>query len=294
MKRPAWTIAIAIALLMTGGVAQAADPTTADCLAATESAVTLGNAHKLRAERAQLLTCAAASCPVDIRKDCVGRVEAVNGQIPTLIFAAKDASGADVSAVKVTMDGEVLAERLEGTALSVDPGAHTFTFETAGQPLVTKTLTILQAQKDRRELVTFGTPTTAPGPSPLQPNGPEPTSSSSTAEGHGLGTQRTIGLVVGGIGVVGLGVGAAFGAIAMSQKADAQNACPSNPCLTQNGVNKWSNAATSAKVADVAFIVAGVGVVGAAVIWFTAPRSKGGPSTQVGVGPGVLQVKASW
>jgi hypothetical protein len=162
MKRPLLAVAVATAFALTAGAVQGADPSTAECLAATESSVKLGNDHKLRAERAQFLVCAAASCPTDIRKDCASQVESVSAQIPTIIFEAKDPSGADINAVKVTMDGEVLAERLEGTALSIDPGEHTFAFETAGQPPVTRKFTIQQAQKDRHERITFGTITPAP------------------------------------------------------------------------------------------------------------------------------------
>ena len=50
---------------------------------------------------------------------------------------------------------------------------------------------------------------------------------------------------------------------------------------------------TSAKIADVGFIVGGVGLVGGAVLWFTAP-SGSAAGTQVGLGPGVLQVKGTW
>jgi len=290
------TTALAAALVLVEGLAQAADPTTADCLGASDASLKLGNQHKLRAERAQLLVCAATSCPADIRKECVSRVDEVNAQVPTIIFAAKDPSGADLSAVEVTMDGEVLTERLEGTALSIDPGEHTFTFETAGQlPVATKYL-IQQAQKDRRELVTFGTPTTAPTPSTLQPNGPQPPySPPPMAEtGHGLGTQRILGIVAGSIGVVGLGLGAVFGVMAISQKNDAQSACPNNPCLTTDGVTKWNTAGSTGNVSTIGFIVGGVALAGGAVLWFTAPHSGGGASTQVGVGPGRLQVKGTW
>ncbi len=38
----------------------------------------------------------------------------------------------------------------------IDPGEHTFGFQVAGQADVTKTLLIQQAQKDRRELIPFG------------------------------------------------------------------------------------------------------------------------------------------
>src|SRR5438105_11962894 len=98
----------AAAALLCGATARADDPTTADCLGASEASLKLGNEHKLRAERAQLLVCATATCPADIRKECLARVDEVNAQIPTVVFSAKDPSGADLSAVKVTMDGETL------------------------------------------------------------------------------------------------------------------------------------------------------------------------------------------
>jgi hypothetical protein len=298
MKLRFVTSCAALLAVSVGGAARtahAADPTTADCLGASEAALKLGNDHKVRAERSQLLVCASASCPADIRKECASRVDEVNAQIPTIIFGAKDASGADLNAVKVTMDGEVVAERLEGTALSIDPGEHTFTFETANQPQLTKTFTIQEAQKERREVITFGAATTAPNP--LTPT-PQPTSAQPPPENppgaygnQGLGTQKILAIVAGGVGVVGLGIGTAFGVMAMSQKNDAQSACPGSQCATQAGVNKWNNAGSTGNVSTVGFVIGGLGVAGAAVLWFTAPTSA---STQVGLGPGMLQVKGTW
>ncbi len=286
MKRsPISPATIIAALLLAEGVATervalAADPTTADCLSASDASLKSGNQHKLRAERSQLLVCAASTCPADIRKDCVSRVDEVNRQIPTIIFAAKDAAGADLSAVKVTMDGEVLTERLEGTGLSIDPGEHAFTFDTAGQSPVTKTLLIQEAQKDRREVITFGTP--------------PPASPPANEQSPGMGTQKVLAIVAGGIGVVGLGLGTVFGVMAGSQKNAAQSACASNPCSTQDGANKWGTAVSTGNISTVGFIVGGVGVAGGAILWFTAPSSSSGASTQVGLGPGILQVKGTW
>jgi hypothetical protein len=301
MKRLPIASCVSLLALWIGGVdrtAHAAAPTTADCLGASEAALKSGNDHKVRAERSQLLVCASASCPADIRKECAKRVDEVNAQIPTIIFGAKDASGADVSTVKVTMDGEVLAGRLEGTALSIDPGEHTFTFETANQPRVTKTFTIQQAQKDRRELITFGVATTAP--SPLAPT-PRPIGDQALPEnppgtdGHqGLGTQKILAIVAGGIGVVGLGLGTAFGVMAISQKSDAQNTCAGSQCATLDGVNKWNKAGSTGNVSTIGFVIGGVGVAGAAALWVTAPGSRGGAGPQVGFGPGALQVKGTW
>jgi hypothetical protein len=269
----------------------AADPTTADCLAASEASLKAGNEHHLRADRSQLLVCSSTNCPADIRLEClecVRRVDEVNAAIPTIIFEAKDAAGNDLSAVKVTMDGEVLAERLEGSALSLDPGEHTFVFETAGQPPLEKKFVIRESQKDRREAIRFGGPAAAPVPGtpPVDyPQSPEPS--------HGLGTQKILGIVAAGVGVVGLGVGSAFGLIAMSKKSDAQKICP-DKCADESGVNAWSDAVSAGNVSTALFIVVGVGIAGAAVLWFTAPSSSGVASPQVGFGFGSVQVKGTW
>lgn len=298
--------ALVVAVLLFSSAAKAADPTTADCLAASDASLKSGNEHKLRAERGQLLICAAASCPSDIRKECLRRVDDVNASIPTVIFEAKDAAGNDLSAVKVTMDGELLAERLEGTALSIDPGEHTFVFETTGQSPLTKHFVIRESQKDRREAIAFGAAAatgTPPGggtpvlqaPVPAAPSappaGPLPDAPlPAPAETHGLGTQKVLGIVAAGVGVVGLGVGGAFGLLAMSKKNDAHNICP-NKCPTDAGVTAWHDAGTAANVSTALFIVGGVGLAAAAVLWFTAPSSS---STHVGVGPGGIQVKGTF
>ena len=81
----------------------------------------------------------------------------------------------------------------------------------------------------------------------------------------------------GSVGLVGLGLGAAFGGIALSDKSSAQAACPGTLCQTPDGVSKWSGAATSANVATAGFVIGGVGLVGAALLWFTAPKGRDRP-----------------
>src|ERR1019366_8465548 len=115
-----------------------------------------------------------------VRDACTKRLDELEKAQPTIIFRAKDASGQDVSAVKVTVDGRPLADKLDGTALPVDPGDHVFTFTTADQPPVTKTFVIGSGEKERREPVIFGgapasptpaqpTAAVAPTPQPLRP-----------------------------------------------------------------------------------------------------------------------------
>lgn len=258
--------------------ARAAEPSTTECLAASDASLKAGNEHKLRAERQQLLICAASSCPGEIRKECARRVEEVNSSIPTLVFQAKDPTGADLSDVKVTMDGDVLAEHLDGSALVVDPGQHTFTFETPGQPAVEKQLVVREGEKERAEPIQFGTPT-----------GDDVNHPTETAGSGGKKTQKVIAAVVAGVGVAGLGVGGAFGVIAMSRKDDAEKACP-NACKDKTGQDLWSNAKTAGTISTAGFIAGGVLLATGAVLWFTA-----GPShTQVGVGPGSVRLSGTF
>jgi hypothetical protein len=290
LLRPAVLAAWGVLLLC--GSARADGPSIAECLASSDASLKLGREHRLQEERAQLLVCASNACPDAIRNECIRRVDEVNSAIPTLIFEAEDAAGNDLSAVKVTMDGQVLVQSLDGTALSIDPGHHTFVLETQGQPPVQKELVLREAQKDRRETISFGPPPAPPSTSqPMARPEPVPAPPPPSEHGGGLGTQKILALVAGGIGVVGLGVGTAFGLVAISKKSTAQNECP-NLCATPDGVSKWSDAVSAANGATVGFVIAGVGLAGAAVLWFTAPR--GAMSTQVGLGPGALQVKGSW
>lgn len=310
---------LAIGLEAVGGLllpttAGAGSPTNAACIGANNSAIDLRNDHKLRAALAQLVVCAAATCRSDVRKECSRQADEVSAAIPTIVFEVKDGTGNSLRAVKVTMDGEVLAEKLDGTPLPVDPGDHAFTFEAEGQPPTRKSFIVPQGQKDRHEVVTFeppAPPPCAPGLERMAPSNecvkpPPPACAADTqwsepakqcipiAKNGGLGTQRILAIATGGIGVVGVGLGSAFGFAAMSKKSDAQNVCPAK-CETQAGVNKWSDAKAAAQLADVFFVVGGLGLVAGTALWWTAPASSPGEQhVQVGFGLGSLQMRSVW
>ena len=130
---PFFTVA-ALATLAVAPSAFAANPTVGDCLSATETSLKLRTDHKLRAARVQALTCSSASCPAEVREECLHRMGELNAAVPTVVFTVKTAAGDELAAVNVTMDGEAVADHLDGSALSLDPGSHQFTFDVAGQP----------------------------------------------------------------------------------------------------------------------------------------------------------------
>ncbi len=265
--------------------ARAADPSVSECLAASEASLKAANEHQLRAERRSLLVCAAPSCPSAVRKECMSRVERVSAAIPSIVFEAKDENGNDLSEVKVTMNGEVLAERLDGTAISIDPGSHTFVFETEGQTSVSKDLVVGEGVKERHEVVQFGVVATA------EQAATPPDSSAQASSSGGLGTQKVVAIVAAGVGAAGLITGGVFGVLALNKKQNAEQICPAE-CSGQEGVEAWSDAQTHGNVSTIAFAVGGAALAGGIILWFTAGSSKA--STAMAIGPGTVQLRGTW
>ena len=56
----------------------------------------------------------------------------VAAAIPTVVLGVRDARGQDVLSARASVDGVAVAHGLEGKPLEVDPGVHTFRFESAG------------------------------------------------------------------------------------------------------------------------------------------------------------------
>jgi hypothetical protein len=162
MRSPAATALAAVVLTCVPVLARA-DMTKEQCIEANGQGQELRHGNKLSAARAQLLRCADPSCPALVRDDCTKRLDEVERMQPTIVFVAKDGAGQDLTAVKVTVDGEPLTDKLDGSELRVDPGAHTFTFAVQGLKPVNKTLVLAPGEKDRRESIVVGAPAAPAG-----------------------------------------------------------------------------------------------------------------------------------
>ena len=275
MTRIAAIPLIVSAVTLFAPASRAADPTMADCLSASETSIKLRRDHHLREARQQLLECAALTCPVEVRSECERRVVAVNAAIPTLVFEAKDAAGNDLSAVTVTMDGKPLADRLEGTAISLDPGTHSFRFEAAGYAPSEKSFVLHEGEKDRRERIVFGAPPAGAHAAPPKGDGASPAAADRGSSSSSWGPLKTVGLVAGGAGIIGIGIGTAFGLMAASDKSnancDANGYCASGPL---------SDAHSHATVSTVGFVAGGVLLAAGVTLVIFGPRGAAG-SVQV-------------
>src|SRR6185295_6757604 len=156
-----------LALSIVGGSLLAQTATYADereqCASAAEQAQSLRDEGKYRRAREQMLICVRDVCPAAIKSDCGKWLDQVERDAPTVVFGAKD-SGKDITDVKVTMDGVVVTEHLDGKPQLVDAGEHTFKFERGGVTREEKVL-IRAAEKGRQVTVAFGAagPATPPG-----------------------------------------------------------------------------------------------------------------------------------
>jgi hypothetical protein len=266
---------LAASLLASPRSARADDTSLSACIAANESSIQLRSSHKLLQSREQSLACAADTCPALLRDACKKRLEQIAAAIPSIVFDAKDATGNDV-AVAVTIDGRP-AEAVQGIAVALDPGEHSFVFTAVGQRPVEKSFILREGEKGRREPVVIGTAPPKPAgdgvagpPGPLPPP-PAPLAGTSSS----WSGQRTVALVAGGTGLAGMAVGSVFGLMSRSSWSSSQSECPSSTNCPQHGqaVTDHDAASTQATISTVAFAAGGVALAAGAVLWVTAPRA---------------------
>lgn len=179
---------------------------------------------------------------------------------------------------KLEVDGEALSpsaanESPEG--LPLDPGARkvqavstakdTWTQTVDVQPGATVTVTPFKDALDRRARL-----------------------ASSSERG---GTQRTVAVAVGAVGLTGLVVGGVTGILSLTTHNEAVElggplgcADPSRPCTgpqaeAEKAADTWTRATTFGNVSTVAFIVGGVAAATAIVLYVTAPKGRAPAST---------------
>jgi hypothetical protein len=205
-----------------------------------------------------------------------------------------------VAGLVVKRDGEVVRDAQWGLQVAVDPGKHTFEASAPGKTTWTTTQDIQGA----------GTSTTvhvealADAPADAAPPGTTPQQGLPTTPAMETPPQsssplKTVGLVVGGVGVVGLVVGGIFGAEALSKNSSANNGnCGSsfggtNQC-NQTGVGLRSDAVSAGNVSTIAFIAGGVLAAGGATLWFVAPKAHVQAAPSVGTNGGGLLVRGEF
>jgi hypothetical protein len=145
----------------------------AACLEAASKGQTLRDAHQLVEARDALRVCAREGCPTVVQKDCAGWLEAVEKALPTVVLTAKDGAGADLVNVRVFIDGRALVTSLDGKAVPMNPGPHTFHFEALDGTSTDQQVLLPEGAQARSVAVVLGRPPQTPIV-PVAPTAPTP------------------------------------------------------------------------------------------------------------------------
>lgn len=220
------------------------------CAAAYEKVQIDRRDGHLRAAHENAALCSRASCPAVLQRDCLVWLRELEATLPSVVIEATGPNGRETLDVRVTCDGALLAERLDGRAMSIDPGPHTCRFETAGATM-TDSIVLHEGDQHRRWRVAF--PVSAPPP----PSRPEPAP-------H---RQRVpiAAYVLGGLGLAAVGAGTYFEIHGWNGKSEL-DAC--RPDCTRDLLDRTR---ADFIIGDIAI---GVGVVAiGAALWFAFLRS---------------------
>lgn len=216
------------------------------------------------------------------------RADALKSKLVTLTVDVPEENR--VEGLAVLRNGTPLGRALWGTAAPVDPGTHTITASAPGHQSWSSVAGVREGTPARVVVprLTKDVPTAPPAPAtPSIGFGADASSSARPAQASDRKGPPVLSYVAGGVGVIGLGVGALFGLQAISKKNDSEDDCDSENVCGDDGLALRDEAFDAAMVSNIGFGVGVAGLAAAAVIWLTAPVAESSS------GSGVLAVSAT-
>jgi hypothetical protein len=192
--------------------------------------------------------------------------------------------GAEITGL--TVDGRPISRDQWNVPFPIDPGSHELSFSASGHVTRTETVKVADTETVKVPVAPLEAGSSAPAApaaaAPAPAAAPTPTTASVASappptEGSHSHPLRIAGFVVGGLGVVGLGVGAGFGLHALSLQHDADSMCPGKRCTPQ-GTKDINDATSAANISTLGFVVGAVAVA-AGVVLVIDPFSSSASST---------------
>jgi hypothetical protein len=236
------------------------------CLQAAERGQALRAEGKLRAAREALRVAGAPSCPHVIRNDAMRWLDEIEQSMPTVVVKAT-ADGTDVSDAKLSVDGEVVAETLDGKSFPVDPGPRVFLLERADQRVTVRAV-VAEGEKNRRILMHLD----------AEPSGTRSPETATERSSLGASESRGVAIVppphegdrgrsppafayaLGALGIVSFGTFAFFGIHGTRHLSDLRDGCA--PACSDAEIASVKRDMTIADVSlGIAILSLGVGAV---------------------------------
>ena len=225
-------------------------------------------AGKLLESRTELRQCAAEACPALLQRDCVGWLDQLEPQIPSLTFRITIDGKARPEA-EVFIDGALANEPAMGQAVELDPGPHQLRVIVAGAAPFDERLMLNEGERYRTVEVALASP---PRPPP-ELHRPVP-----------LATY-----ILGGVAVAGAVSGGFWTAQSATLREELENTCA--PSCSEARVDELRQRAL---LADLSWGVSALSLVGAATFFLLRPELP--VDIDVALGPdggvGLLRIEA--
>lgn len=209
-------------------VDQAEQGAPPECGEALENGRRARSEGKLKAASELFSECSKLACGPAVTQECTNHYTALQRALPSVTLIAREGERR-LPEARVLDDGQLIAEKLDGRAVSVDPGPHVFEFQIAGKEPVTVHSYLAEGEKGKLVIAQFPEPqlpavveaqpapvASAPPLTPLPPSPPP---------------RRTIPVTVwifGGTGVAALAGGTVLRVLADREFKDLEKGCKPN------------------------------------------------------------------
>jgi hypothetical protein len=221
---------------------------------------------RLLAARSALQVCLDESCAPVLRGDCAGWLKEVETRTPSVVVEVVE-GGAPARDARLFVDGTLREAGVDGKAIELDPGTHTFRVEVASGPPVSAEALLHEGEKlkvvhlDVSPATKPGTPTKETVE--VRPALPSPTSTEEA--------RRPVPWGVYALGGLGLAAAAGFTTFAILGTAGKANDL--EPCKPNCSEGLISSVRQKYIVADVFLGVSVVALLAAGYLYVTRPRS---------------------
>jgi hypothetical protein len=213
---------------------------------------------KLIESRDAFRQCSATACPSEIIRDCLGWMEEVDKQIPSVSFAVT-ADGASRADAQVYIDDVLVLDKLSGRAMPVNPGPHRVRVVLPPFAPFEEQVVFTEGDKFRMVDVKFASPRATPDVAATTPG--------AAPEVEKARPVPVATYVFGGLGIAAALSGGAWGISNVALRSDMEEECSPNCSDRSIAVLKQR-----ALIADISWGVSIVSLATAATIYFLRPE----------------------
>jgi hypothetical protein len=261
---------------------QALAPASGTLLNLADCYEQLGHAAKAWSTFSKAAELARVTNKPDREQVALGRAAALAPRIVQLIVTPPQSP---TPGLEITIDGSKLPETEWRVPVALEPGPHTVGAMAPGRQAFRADLSTLSAGSS--------VPVRIPELAPIEPMVTQPVLE--PAAPTRVDGQAVAAIASATVGVAGLVAGTAFGLQSKSKHDESDRYCEGNVCQEQRGVDLMDEARRAGNRATVSFVIGGVGLGVAGVLWFVRPfGKKQETAVRIGFGPGAVRVAGSW